>query len=378
MNGSMTRADSLRLLEHPLYNNRKFKLGTFSTNLSGGCAISKIEGVLQADWPSTLRLAQLADAMEFEALVPVGRWRGFGGETNFNGAGFESFSWASAIAASTRSSGVFATTHVPTIHPIFAAKMGTTIDHVSNGRFVMNIVTGWFKPEIEMFGRAQLDHGDRYKMAEEWLGLVKRLWTEDAEFDHDGPFYQVKKGWCQPKPLHKPYPPIMNAGGSETGRHYAAKHCDVAFVVFTSHDPDQMRKQAAAYRDLARNEYGRDIKVWSYGYCVQAETEKEARDFYKYYVHEKGDWVAASNLLDTMGLNAQTLPPEAIEPLKEHFIAGWGGVPLIGTKEQIVEGLQALSDVGIDGALLSWPRYVEGMEEFQRVTYPLVVQAGLR
>ena len=152
----------------------------------------------------------------------------------------------------------------------------------------------------------------------------------------------------------------------------------MAFLVFSSHDKDQMRKQVAAYRDLARQEYGREIKVWSYAYIVQGETEKEARDFYQYYVHEKGDWVAASNLLDTLGLNAQTLPPEAIEPLKEHFIAGWGGYPIIGTRDQVVEGLKDLADVGLDGALLSWPRYLEGMAQFQRETYPLVVQAGLR
>jgi FMNH2-dependent dimethyl sulfone monooxygenase len=139
-----------------------------------------------------------------------------------------------------------------------------------------------------------------------------------------------------------------------------------------------MRKQVAAYRDLARNEYGRDIKVWGYAYLVQGETEKEARDFYNYYVHEKGDWVAASNLLDTLGLNAQTLPPEAFSWIKEHFVAGWGGYPIIGTKEQIVDGLKDLSDIGLDGTLLSWARYEEGMKEFQEVTYPLVVQAGLR
>jgi FMNH2-dependent dimethyl sulfone monooxygenase len=372
------RARSLQAAEHPLFNDRKLKLGTFSTNLSGGCAISTIDGTLNASWPETLNLAQMADQMGFEALVPVGRWKGFGGPTNFNGEGFESFTWAAAISAATKDAGVFATTHVPTIHPIFAAKMGTTIDHVSNGRFVMNIVTGWFKPEIEMFGKAQLDHADRYKMAAEWLELVKRLWTEDKEFDHDGQFYQIKAGWCAPKPVHKPYPPIMNAGGSEIGRHYAAKYCDVAFVVFSTHDKDEMRKQVAAYRDLARNEYGRDIKVWSYAYLVQGETEKEARDFYNYYVHEKGDWIAASNLLDTLGLNAQTLPPEAFSWIKEHFVAGWGGYPLIGTKEQIVGGLKDLSDIGLDGTLLSWARYEEGMKEFQEVTYPLVVQAGLR
>ncbi|HEV2573862.1 MAG TPA: LLM class flavin-dependent oxidoreductase [Beijerinckiaceae bacterium] len=372
------RTESLQATKHPLFNDRKLKFGTFCSNLSGGCAISKIDGVLKARWPETLELAQLAEAMDFEALVPVGRWKGFGGPTNFNGEGFESFSWASAIAASTENAGVFATTHVPTIHPIFAAKMGTTIDHVSNGRFALNIVTGWFKPEIEMFGRAQLAHEDRYKMAAEWLEVVKRLWTEDKEFDYEGQFYQIKAGWCAPKPLHKPYPPIMNAGGSEVGRHYAAKHCDVAFVVFTTHDKDEMRKQVAAYRDLARQEYGRELKIWGYAYVVQGETEKEARDFYNYYVHEQGDWEAATNLLDTMGLNAQTLPKEAYAWIKEHFIAGWGGYPIVGTKEQVVDKLQLLSDIGLDGTLLSWARYAEGMREFQEKTYPLVVQAGLR
>ena len=98
----LTRADQLREAKNPLYGPRKLKLGTFSSNLSGGCAISKIDGVLKADWPSTLALARMGDEMEFEALVPVGRWKGFGGVTNFNGAGFESFTWAAGIGASTK------------------------------------------------------------------------------------------------------------------------------------------------------------------------------------------------------------------------------------------------------------------------------------
>ncbi|MGD0419971.1 MAG: hypothetical protein ABSA68_10430 [Xanthobacteraceae bacterium] len=64
--------------------------------------------------------------------------------------------------------------------------------------------------------------------------------------------------------------------------------------------------------------------------------------------------------------------------LKELFIAGWGAYPLTGTKEQVVEGLQTMSAMGLDGALLSWPRFEDGMREFKDVTYPLLVQAGLR
>ena len=74
---------------NPVFNDRKLKLGTFGTNLDRGCAISTIDGVLEINWPNTLELAKISEAMEFEALVPIGRWHGFGGVTNFNGPGFE-------------------------------------------------------------------------------------------------------------------------------------------------------------------------------------------------------------------------------------------------------------------------------------------------
>ena len=159
---------------NPVFNDRKLKLGTFGTNLDRGCAISTIDGVLEINWPNTLELAKISEEMEFEALVPIGRWHGFGGVTNFNGPGFECFSWASAIGASTHYSGIFATSHVPTIHPVMAAKQAATIDHVTGGRFALNIVTGWNRPEIEMFGSPLMEHDDRYDCAAEWLHIMKR------------------------------------------------------------------------------------------------------------------------------------------------------------------------------------------------------------
>src|ERR1700677_5063410 len=140
------RADQLREASNPLFNDRKLKLGTFCTNLSGGCTMSSIDGILQAKWESTEARARMADAMEFEAIVPVGRWKGFGGSTNFNGEGFECFTWAAAMAALTKNPAVFATSHVPTMHPVMAAKQAGTIDHVSGGRFVLNVVTGLDPP----------------------------------------------------------------------------------------------------------------------------------------------------------------------------------------------------------------------------------------
>lgn len=374
---TVSRADQLREASNPLFGPRKLKLGTFCSNLSHGCAISKIDGVLRADWPSTLALARMSDEMEFEALVPVGRWKGFGGATNFNGAGFESYTWAAGIGASTRRAGIFATSHVPTMHPVMAAKQAATIDHITGGRFSLNIVTGWYQPEIEMFGEPMLEHDARYDRAIEWLDVIKRLWTVDDEIDFEGKFYRVKKGWLQPKPIQKPHPVVMNAGNSEKGREFAARYCDVSFVAPTSHKLEDIQRQISTIRALAR-EYGREIKVWSHAYVVQGETEADAKKALHHYVHEHGDWEAAENLVSMIGLKTETFPPGVARQLKEHFIGGWGGFPIVGTKEQIVDTLAMLARAGFDGVLLAWARYIDEMRQFQTETYPLLVQAGLR
>jgi FMNH2-dependent dimethyl sulfone monooxygenase len=64
--------------------------------------------------------------------------------------------------------------------------------------------------------------------------------------------------------------------------------------------------------------------------------------------------------------------------MKRHFIAGWGGYPVLGDAEQIVEQLGVIADAGFDGCLLSWPRYIEDMRRFQQEIHPLLEQAGLR
>ncbi len=61
--------------------------------------------------------------------------------------------------------------------------------------------------------------------------------------------------------------------------------------------------------------------------------------------------------------------------MKKHFIAGWGGYPIIGTPEQIVDGLITMSKMGLDGTLLNCPRYIDDQHWFKNNVYPLVKQA---
>ncbi len=180
----------------------------------------------------------------------------FGGPTNFNGSCFETYTWAAGVAAMTERAAVFSTAHVPTVHPIMAAKQATTIDHISNGRFALNVVCGWFQPELEMFGAPIMEHDTRYEYAAEWLEIVRRLWTTEEEFDYEGRFFRIQKGFHEPKPIQRPFPPIMNAGGSPRGQRFAAQHADMAFIVLQQHTYDAAKAQIDSLRRLAREKFG--------------------------------------------------------------------------------------------------------------------------
>ena len=106
---------------NPLFNDNLMKLGTFCTNCSYGTVASTAEGTFKLSWPNTKALAVSADRAGFEALVPVGRWKGFGGEMNNREWSFETLTYAAALAGFTRDIALFSTVHVPVIHPIVAA-----------------------------------------------------------------------------------------------------------------------------------------------------------------------------------------------------------------------------------------------------------------
>jgi dimethylsulfone monooxygenase len=113
-------------------------------------------------------------------------------------------------------------------------------------------------------------------------------------------------------------------------------------------------------------------------YIFQGDTEADARAFYDYCVFQNGDWEGVENLVNIMGLNSLSIPVPALQNLKQHFIAGWAGYGIIGTREQVVDQLALLERAGFDGIVLTWPRYIEDMQRFKTETYPLLQQAGLR
>jgi alkanesulfonate monooxygenase SsuD/methylene tetrahydromethanopterin reductase-like flavin-dependent oxidoreductase (luciferase family) len=354
-----------------LFNANRLKLGVFGTNCSHGCTATTAEGTLEMDWPNTLEVAQLADQAGIEALVPIARWKGFGGPTDFNGAAFETYTWAAGLAAATEQIALFSTSHVLTTHPIVAAKQAATIDHISNGRFALNVVCGWYQHEFEMFDYSLSDHDGLYDYADEWLQIVRRLWTDEAEWDFDGRFFQVHHGYSLPKPIQRPVP-VMNAGSSAVGARFAAREADLCFIAMFADDEDAGQTRIAALRGLAREEFGRDVQVWTSCGIVCRPTEREAIDFARYYIIDKGDWEAVSNMA------RGRYPARAPQPGEPLRTPGWGSYLIVGTPEQVAERMVHLSSLGLDGVVLSWVSYQEEMRYWNAEVMPLLEQAGLR
>ena len=362
---------------NPLFNDNKMKIGIIGMNCSHGSTITTAENAWEMNWPDTRQVSVMADQAGFEVLLPVARWKGYGGPTNFNNRTFETFTWASAVAAATDYSCIFSTAHVPLVHPVTAAKQCATIDHISGGRFAFNIVCGWFRNEFEMFAADWRQHDVRYEYAAEWLEFVQRIWREDKAFDFDGVYFTAKQVWSEPKPLQTPSLPIMNAGGSPAGQKFAATHADMNFVILKEREMAAGKAQINSLKTMARNA-GRNIQSWIHVYVVCRDTEKEAQDYLDYYVREKGDYEAVNNLLEIFEMNSETLPAEVLEQFRFHFIAGHGGYPLVGTPEKIVDEMNKLIQIGVDGVLISWVDYKTEAKQWIDEVLPLMEQAGQR
>jgi len=224
----------------------------------------------------------------------------------------------------------------------------------------------------------QMEHDTRYDYAAEWIEILKLLWSREEEFDYEGRFLRVKKGFSMPKPIQKPFPPLMNAGSSGKGRDFAAKYADMAFLHLDPSNLDNLKTHIESYRRLARDEYGREIQIWSNCHVTQRETQKEADDYLRYYVVENGDDEAVENILEIQGIHMQRLQKERREQIKFNIKAGWGGYPLVGTADRIVDELSKLHKIGIDGVLVSWVDYMDGLARWQHEVMPRLEQIGLR
>ncbi|BBE73018.1 LLM class flavin-dependent oxidoreductase [Oharaeibacter diazotrophicus] len=358
---------------HPLDGPHRFKLGVFSMNADGGLALTTVPERWRASWADNLAAARIADDAGFDFLLPIARWRGFGGRTRAREWSFETFTWAAALAAATRRIALFATVHVPLVHPLHAAKALATVDHVSGGRAGLNIVCGWNPDEFAMFGQSVDARG--YDRADEWLTIVERAYAEAEPFDFDGAYYRLKGVVSRPASLRLPRPPTMNAAFGGPGRDFAARRCDYLFTTFSDVEDGRAHVADIAARAAAA---GRDVGVHTVCHVVCRQSRAEAEDWYRRYAETEADHCAVDEHMAKKKEFSGSHDPAAYERYRRRFAGGAGSYPLVGTPDDVAAEIAAIAEAGFAGAALSFVDYRGELPFFAETVLPRLARAGLR
>jgi dimethylsulfone monooxygenase len=361
---------------YDMYNDNKFKIGLFGANCSSGRAIVKdIPERWRADWDSCSEMARLADEGGFDFILPIGRWKGYGGETNFQGSTYETVTWATGLLAQTRRITIFGTVHAPIFNPLVAAKMMVTADHVGHGRFGLNIVVGWNEPEFQMMGHDQREHDARYDYADEWISAMKGMWTESHAFDFDGDFLHLKQVVAEPKMTHVEPPLLINAGASDAGRAFSLQHCHGFFTNFVRRQASETMEFVKTFKADAAA-IGREINIFTQGHVVCRPTRKEAEDYYHYFTTEGADFEAIDEILRLKNITRENTPDyderRRAVPLRNI------GFPIVGTPDDVVEKLAEIHSIGISGIAFSLINYVKETPYLVQEVLPRLQRMGLR
>lgn len=359
--------------QHPFFNDNRFLLGTFASNCSGGMTISTLEDRWDASWEKNLELGKMLDEAGIDFMLPIARFTGYGGETDFQGTILETMTWTAALLASTKDITVFATIQTVPNHPVVVAKQIATLSEISNGRVGLNIVAGWNKPEYEALGfTLPDDHETRYGYAEDWYNLVKKVWTSDEKFDFKSKFFNTKGTYGKPKPIV--HPPIFNAAGSKNGREFAVNNADFLFTPASDLERSKVEieelKQAG--RDIERN-----VNVMTFSHVICRPTQEEAKAEWDRQLNN-ADSVAVDNLMSLMFAHAQSFPKEVQQSIRDAMSVGHGGFPLVGTPEQVAQGLIDLHEAGFRGTTLSFLDYSREFPYFRDHVLPILEKHNIR
>ena len=359
-----------------MYSRNALKIGFFGPNCSSGIAATKVPERWSGSWHDNLQLARMLDEAGVEFLLPVARWKGWGGETNFEQHTFETITWASGMLAATKTITVFGTVHAPLVHPVFAAKQFVTVDHLSNGRFGLNIVCGWNQDEFEMFGIDQHPHDDRYAHGGEWMDIIRKLWSDEPPSDFAGQYFKLHALQAEPKPYGGSRPVVMNAGASPAGKAFALSHADCLFTVLRT--LDQGAAAVSALKSDAKA-LGRDISVYTNVHIVCRPTDAEADAYYRAFAEENADWGAVEHMQEVGGRGGSSSQSDgAFDRMKMRFAAGYGGYPLVGSPDTVASEISRVSAAGFTGFAAGLVNYLDEFPYIQSELLPRLERLGLR
>jgi FMNH2-dependent dimethyl sulfone monooxygenase len=379
----MTSASPTDFPDSPLARIMKqpMLLGLFLPIQSGGWSPSSLPRSTSWEFDYNARLTQRAEELGFDLVFGLAQWMGkggTGGAIHFREQSLDPFITATSLAAITQRVILISTIHIlyGSWHPLYLAKFGATIDHISHGRWGLNVVTGFVPSEAQMFGNEQIAHDTRYVMASEFTEMMKVLWASNENLSVEGQHWRLIDAFVTPKPRFG-RPLLVNATGSPAGIAYAAKHSDLVFI--TSPGGGQVDAALATlpkHNDEIKSkaaELEREVKTIINPMIICRPTEQEARAYYD-------SIVAAADVEAIEGFIGRRLSGDAKgwkTDLGAYRAVG-GNMQIVGSPTQVVERFLQLKKAGCDGVQLTFFDFAADLEFFGSEVLPLMKQAGLR
>ena len=266
-------------------------------------------------------------------------------------------------------------------NPTLAARQIATLDQFTGGRLGVHFISGGSDSEQRRDGD-YLDHDQRYVRTDEYLGILRRIWTESKPFDHEGAFYRFEQGFSEVKPAQKPHVPIYFGGASDVAVEVAGKHADV--YALWGESLDQVRDLTTRVRAEAAK-HGRSIRFSVSFRPILADTEDAA-------------WARAESILErTRALRVQQGysrgGPQQSEGARRLLAAAeqgervdkrlWTAIAketggrsnstaLVGTPEQVADALLDYYDLGVTTFLIRGFDPLEDVVDYGRTLIPRV------
>jgi dimethylsulfone monooxygenase len=335
----------------------------------GGWLRNANEDTMAASWEYVKRLAQRSEQIGFDLTLIAELF--MNDIKGIDADSLEAWSTAAALAAVTEKLELMVAVR-PTFHePAIFAKQAANIDHISGGRLSLNVVSSWWKDEARRYGIKFEEHDDRYARTDEWLAIVNGVWSE-SRYSHSGKYYKVEETILEPKPSRKPRPTIYAGGESPAAKELISRACD-AYVMHG--DPADRIAPKIADMTARREKIGLGPMQYGVaGYIVARGTEAEAKREVARITnvapgspgyHNYRDWISHSALEQTVSLEDYSVSNRGLR-------AG-----LVGTYEQVADGIRELEAAGVDLLLLQFSPQLEEMELFSAEVMPLVEAATL-
>ncbi|MFF7710951.1 LLM class flavin-dependent oxidoreductase [Pseudomonas sp. NPDC007930] len=358
-----------------------FLLGLFLPIQSGGWSPSQLPRGTDWRFDYNRRLTLQAEALGLDLVFGLAQWNpkgGHGGAIRYREDSLDPFVTTAALAAVTERILLIATVHVlyGPWHPLHLAKFGATLDSITGGRFGINVVTGNLDSHARMFGAAQIEHDTRYRMADEFVRLLKAYWASDANLDLAGEFWRSEQAFVTPRPAYG-RPLLVNATGSPAGIEFAARHSDLVFITSPAGAEIEAALAAlpahtAAIHGAAQAQ-GRRVRTLINPMVICKPTEREAWEYHDAIVGAQD-----REAVDNFFASAQARDSLAFRGHQRDQKAVGGNIQLIGSPQQIAEQLQRLQRAGCDGVQLAFYDFEPDLAYFGEAVLPLLKQAGLR